>query len=175
MKKFYAILIMAMIAISANAAGDLADWYLYVWSNESNAGGDRGQFKTTDTDYVFVLEGVTLSEKDAAGLNFCMRNSDWSTMYGWGDGGSLDATDKAVVLETATQATGWMSLPAGTYDFTWNATNLTITAKVSTTNGISTIKKVEKGNDTLYNLAGQRVNGNAKGILIKNGKKVIVK
>jgi hypothetical protein len=29
MKKFYAILMMALMAVSANAAGELADWYLY--------------------------------------------------------------------------------------------------------------------------------------------------
>lgn len=133
MKKIYAILMMAMMAVSANAAGELADWYLYVWSDAANAGGDRGQFKTTDTDGVFVLEGVTLTEDDAAGLKFCMRNGDWSVMYGWDDaGGSLDAADKAVKLATATGATGWMALPAGKYDFTWNATEQTITATAST-------------------------------------------
>ncbi|MDO4191555.1 MAG: hypothetical protein Q4D14_07765 [Bacteroidales bacterium] len=31
------------------------------------------------------------------------------------------------------------------------------------------------GNDNLYNIAGQRVNENAKGIIIKNGKKYLVK
>ena len=96
MKKIYAILMMVLMTVSANAAGELADWYLYVWSDAANAGGDRGQFKTTDTDGVFVLEGVTLTEDDAAGLKFCMRNGDWSVMYGWDDaGGSLDAADKA--------------------------------------------------------------------------------
>ena len=278
MKKIYAMLIMALMAVNANAAGELADWYLYVWSDAVNAGGDRGQFKTTDTDGVFVLEGVTLSEEDAAGVKFCMRNGDWSAMYGWDDaGGSLDAADKAVKLATATGATGWMALPAGKYDFTWNATEQTITATASsavtpeapiptelkvydaestlmgtlaavtgeegkfagqitstaawqqfyvmdeensiayganaaglssgddkynlwvneeigvydieidlkamtwkatfnsTATSISTINLQKKGNDTTYNLAGQRISAGAKGIVIRNGKKYVIR
>ena len=33
----------------------------------------------------------------------------------------------------------------------------------------------EEGRDVIYNLAGQRVNKNAKGILIQNGKKLVIK
>ena len=33
----------------------------------------------------------------------------------------------------------------------------------------------EEGRDTIYNLAGQRVNKNSKGILIQNGKKLVIK
>ena len=41
--------------------------------------------------------------------------------------------------------------------------------------GISNIR-AEKSNDTpAYNMAGQRINNTAKGIVIKNGKKVILK
>ena len=134
MKRIYTIAMIVLMAMSAQAAvGELADWYLYVWSDAANAGGDRGQFKTTDTDGVFVLEGFTVTEDDAAGVKFCMHSNDWSAMYGWSDeGGSLDATDKEVKLATATGATGWMALPAGKYDVTWNATALTIMVKTST-------------------------------------------
>lgn len=134
MKRIYTIVMIVLVAMSAQAAaGELADWYLYVWSDAANAGGDRGQFKTTDTDGVFVLQGFTVTEDDAAGVKFCMHSNDWSAMYGWSDeGGSLDATDKEVKLATATSATGWMSLPAGKYDVTWNATALTIMVKAST-------------------------------------------
>lgn len=43
------------------------------------------------------------------------------------------------------------------------------------TTGIQTLSSIEKENDTIYNLAGQRVSANHKGIVIHNGKKVIVK
>lgn len=43
------------------------------------------------------------------------------------------------------------------------------------TTGIQTFNSVEKENGAIYNLAGQRVSANHKGIVIHNGKKVIVK
>lgn len=43
------------------------------------------------------------------------------------------------------------------------------------TTGIQTLSSIEKRNDMIYNLAGQRVSANHKGIVIHNGKKVIVK
>ena len=43
------------------------------------------------------------------------------------------------------------------------------------TTGIKTINTTEKGNETIYNLAGQRVTANHKGLVIKNGRKVVIK
>lgn len=43
------------------------------------------------------------------------------------------------------------------------------------TSGISTVEQAEADNAPVYNIAGQRVSGSAKGLLIKNGKKFIVK
>lgn len=42
--------------------------------------------------------------------------------------------------------------------------------------GIVEVKsQKEEGRGDIYNLAGQRVNKNAKGILIQNGKKFVIK
>lgn len=43
------------------------------------------------------------------------------------------------------------------------------------TTGITNINAAESNDDTLYNLAGQKVNATYKGIVIKNGKKYLVK
>ena len=43
------------------------------------------------------------------------------------------------------------------------------------TTGITNVNAAESNDDTLYNLAGQKVNAAYKGIVIKNGKKYIVK
>ncbi|GEM_PF-4819669 len=43
------------------------------------------------------------------------------------------------------------------------------------TTGINTMKTIVRSNEVRYNLAGQRVSDNYKGIVISNGKKVIVK
>ena len=41
--------------------------------------------------------------------------------------------------------------------------------------GIQVVKAVKVGNDFIYNLAGQRVDANYKGVVIKNGQKMIQK
>lgn len=41
--------------------------------------------------------------------------------------------------------------------------------------GITTVNKAEATKNVIFNLAGQKVNGNFKGIMIKNGKKVMMK
>lgn len=135
MKKIYAILMMAMMAMTTSAA--TVDWYLYIWSDTQNAGGDAGQFQTTDTDGVFLLEGCSVTEE---GVKFCIRNSAWSEMYGWSDeegGGSVDATDKAVKLAAATGANGWIALPVGNYNVTWNANDKTITFTAATSTSVN--------------------------------------
>ena len=43
------------------------------------------------------------------------------------------------------------------------------------TAGIQAVKTVKAGNDFIYNLAGQRVDANYKGVVIKNGQKMIQK
>lgn len=43
------------------------------------------------------------------------------------------------------------------------------------TTGITNVNAAERNDDTLYNLAGQKVNAAYKGIVIKNGKKYLVK
>ena len=43
------------------------------------------------------------------------------------------------------------------------------------TTGITNVNAAESNDGTLYNLAGQKVNATYKGIVIKNGKKYLVK
>ena len=123
MKKFFSLLLMALLTINANAAGDAADWYLYLYSTTFGVNGSAGQFKTTDTDGVFVLEEVVIP---GSGISFCINNNSWSSIYGWGDGGTVNAVGTPFALAASSNANGWMELEAGTYDVTWNANDLTI-------------------------------------------------
>ena len=122
MKQWILALCM-LIGAQVGCMGAASEWKLYFWSDTYGLNGDAGVFATTDDANVFVLKGV---EVPGQGLNFCVR-IDWTTVYGWSDaGGSVSQTGVAVQLAAASQASGWLALPAGTYDVTFDATALTI-------------------------------------------------
>ena len=163
MKKIFStIILMVFAVISANAAvGENADWYFSSYQAVDPWGSaGSGQFKTTDTDNVFLLEGLNITE---SGVSFCINNGAWSTMYGWSDdGGSVDATDKAVKLAASTSANGWLALPAGKYDVTWDATNLTITFSTPKINrlaggDISLVPSYEAAGDKWKDAGGNEI------------------
>ena len=87
-------------------------------------------------------------------------------------------TTKPVAKTTATP-----SSPAGTYPITVSggeAQNYaltygqgTLTIEEKEVDGISSVKADEQPNSATYNLAGQKVNAQYKGIVIRNGKKVV--
>lgn len=72
-----------------------------------------------------------------------------------------------------------VSVEAGTVDITYPINSINFYAfeyTPSSTDGISTIKAGAAAQDgTIYNLAGQKVDENYKGVVIKNGKKMIQK
>ena len=61
---------------------------------------------------------------------------------------------------------------AGWY-YIYNVTLMSQEAYEAT--GISTVKTANNGNGLIYNLAGQRVDNSYKGLVIKNGKKLVQK
>lgn len=124
MKKVYLFILMVFAGLSGAkaAAGDAADWYLYFYSGTYGLSGDAGQFVESSTAGVYVLEGCYVP---GSGISFCIRNSAWSTMYGWGTK-EVAATGTPVTLASASSANGWLAINAGTYDVTWNTNDLTI-------------------------------------------------
>ena len=52
---------------------------------------------------------------------------------------------------------------------------LGVTFEDNDATGIETVKQAQTENDVMYNLAGQRVSSNHKGLVIKNGRKYFVK
>ena len=101
-----------------------AIWSLYFYSATYSIDSNVGDFESTSDASVYVLKGCDVTAK---GINFCVHNASWSTQYGWSDtGGAVNATGKDVVLGTASQATGWLDLPIGKYDVTFNSSALTI-------------------------------------------------
>ncbi len=99
-------------------------WTLYFWSDTHGVDKNAGTFISASDASVFVLNNCQVP---AEGIKFCIHNDDWSVQYGWSDeGGAVNTTGVAVKLATATQANGWLDLPAGTYDVTFNSSALTI-------------------------------------------------
>lgn len=86
-------------------------------------------------------------------------------------------TTKPVAKTTATQSSAAGTYPitvsggeAQNYAFTYGQGTLTIEEKE--TDGVSSVKADEQPNSATYNLAGQKVNAQYKGIVIRNGRKV---
>ena len=101
-----------LLAISA--------WSLYFYSGTHSIDGSAGVFQTTEDANVFVLNRCNVSAK---GINFCVHNN-WQTVYGWSEEGK-GVTSEGVAVKLATVAakpysTGWLDIPSGTYDVTFN-------------------------------------------------------
>ena len=87
-------------------------------------------------------------------------------------------TTKPVAKTTATPSSAAGTYPitvsggeAQNYALTYGQGTLTIEEKE--VDGISSVKADEQPNSATYNLAGQKVNAQYKGIVIRNGKKVV--
>lgn len=139
---------MVVTLDQALAAGDIISFTAYV---NKNASAESGA-------YVLYSNG-----QEAATENF----GDAENIHA--DFGGSPATKTITVTEAA----------AGSNSFTMtrnvNGTNLFITKLVITRGGANNINvvKAEETNAPAYNLAGQKVAEGYKGIVIKNGKKVL--
>jgi hypothetical protein len=134
-----------------------------------------------------VARGESLTQKDDYGEYYYDAPDFWAS-----NGTLLIST----MSQTATVPDGEFIKVIGTADPTFTGGTITISKicivnkaadqlnteetltvdVTAVTTGINGVKNVEeKVNAPMYNLAGQRVNANAKGIVIQNGKKRIVK
>lgn len=127
LKNIIGLIVIVSGAFSANAAvGDAADWYFSAECN-SWAVNESTQFKTTETDGVFILKDYTI----AGSTGYKITNLAWSTYYGWADGGSVTETGVAYPLAENVTGNGWCGLTGGTYDITFNQTEQTIMFELS--------------------------------------------
>lgn len=102
---------------------------------------------------------------NVSGTNYCHKDADGN------EAADLKLYPEANVIE--------FGLNAGTYTFQkYSGTGNIMISSIEFTpvnaNGISTINAAEKvSNGAIYNLAGQKVGKDFKGLVIKNGKKMI--
>ena len=150
-----------------------------------------------------LTEGHTLliADIEAAGgtdtdiIRFDIINESGESREGWGIGGFANSDNWSPIVQWTAPAGDTFSFEhtvaqiketAGTVPGEWHGIGITINiyngckvAKVTLVKGGDTavqgVKTVKAQDGAIYNLAGQKVSANYKGVAIMNGKKVILK
>ena len=131
--------------------------YSVIGTIEGNWDSDKDMTKGSDGIYTAVFENVK-----AGDYEFKIRvNHDWTENFG------VDGAQDGPNLKVKVNNDG------STITIKFDLSTKTITATVSEASGISTIKNDINANDVIFNAAGQKVGANYKGLVIKNGKKII--
>ncbi len=164
---------------------------------------ENSQYFGTATDYINLKKRWKSAGKGGSTVYIKVTVPTAGKLTIYTRSGSSSATDRALVIsqsgtelynqvvkenestdyETATIGgetkkvfpARTVSVNAGTVDVTWTTNSLNFYGyKFESTTGIQTVKVVAVDGAS-YNLAGQKVNENHKGIVIKDGKKFIQK
>ncbi len=127
--------------------------------------------KTTNSDdYKIVLTETSESSTDDFTSNVLLAATASGTI-----------ADAYILAYTTVDGLGFYpysaSLDAGDVYLTYaaNPAHIRIVFDDDTVTGISNVKDADSENGAMFNLSGQRVNNGYKGIVIKNGKKYLVK
>ena len=137
----------------------------------------EGGFKAGDVVSVAGYFNNTDEEKQAAVTLFVGEEGEAPTDL-WTSGLSINGRTNAAdpTVETYTLEADYASLKLGRANGLTGATRTNVTLlKVvrGTETGIVELPVTIKTNDAVYNLQGQRVDANYRGIVIKNGKKIV--
>ena len=132
--------------------------YSVIGTIEGNWDSDKDMTKGEGGIYTAVFENV-----NAGNYEFKIRvNHDWTVNFGVD--GAQDGANLTVSVPT----------DGSTITVTFDPATKTITATVGDASGIINVKKdAVNADDAIYNLAGQRVSKDYKGIVVKAGKKTL--
>ena len=112
-------------------------------------------------------EGFSIEDELGINIRFDEESVDGKkvNLVVWNnpDSGISFADGKTVQTKLAVSNAGW-----------YYVYNITLGTE-ETLAGIAPVKTVKAGNGLIYNLAGQRVDASYKGLVIKNGQKMIQK
>lgn len=130
--------------------------------------------KTLMTDAGNGIWTVTIEvKKDAAFGIDELANGNWSAWWAASTSGVSVSDDTEITLVNSN--TSNIAIATGTYDFSLDTSNMVLTIKKQGSTGITTIALGNAADSTVFNLAGQRVNKSAKGLVIVGGKKILNK
>jgi len=159
-----AVRMNAKLLIGSDEAGESESGWLFTDDTWEGYTGGEG-FWTAETGAEGEIVGYGPAREDASKANTNDKNED-----GFSN----------IVIPVTTDI-----IPADAYEVTLRIcfygignnkalglNNVTFTSEGSGT-GISNITAAENADAPAYNIAGQRVNANAKGLVIKNGKKYV--
>jgi hypothetical protein len=214
MKKWFTILAMALMAVSANAQeeGELGEKLIYeinwegkwpgVYDGEDTwQGTDEGMSITTSRlmESMWDIRScvgyeITIEQGHEYIVRLTVKvPSDGTYNVGLGNWWEGKTCSWCVISATASKDFQVIDAEIPAVDFTFDGDALvlfdsgwvlgtTVVKEVQViekmkggTAAIKTAKTVQKSDDAIYNLAGQKVNASYKGLVIKNGKKIIKK
>ena len=195
MKKILSLLCLLMLAISSAWAGEVFTFDLGASPGTSTPSGffthgDKWNFnsKFNGAEYDGKSYSNGLKMEGATVINFTTTKSSKVTIVQstWSANTiKFDGVEQDVSLSTTPAgSTGCRvytitGVEAGTHSITRGSGEsgiFYVEVRETSTTGISTVKtKADEADSPIYNLAGQKVNENYKGVVIKDGKKMIQK
>lgn len=171
-----------------NKVSNWNNWLCFVTTDEA-IGTENSIYFVTRADN-FVLNGT--HEYNADNMK-CTSVTDWDTFKSDMDGANVvlvvtrdgdnitvradvTATNNTTYYEEYTATISGLPETIRTYLSAEKAHLADMTVTVSDATAINTVKAASVEDDgVIYNLAGQRVSKDTKGLVIKNGKKIVVK
>ena len=128
---------------------------LLTWTDGGFVGADGLYLENSDMGVQIRLDDESI---DGTKINFVTWNNP--------DAGISFADGKTIQTKLAISESGWY--------YVYNITLGSIET-IAELSGIKGVKQVKANNGLIYNLAGQRVDASYKGLVIKNGQKLIQK
>jgi hypothetical protein len=155
-------------AVIAEKTWTIAGVEALMGSNWDNTDTNNDMTNMGDGTYQLVKKDVVMEAEKAYEFKV-LANHSWGENYG--ADGVADGPNVTISVETA-----------GTYDvtFVWNPESKELYATAEPVypadpESVNSLKSSFTANSAVYNLQGQRVKANFRGIAIKNGRKIIVK
>lgn len=117
------------------------------------------------------VRGITFNSEKSPILKGAGKNIQFTVTAKQG----FEVESVTAACEDKTPITVNVAADNSYYEFQMPAQNVTITATFSETLGITNVTAAKAENAVRYNLAGQKVNNDYKGVVIMNGKKMLNK